>query len=498
MRRSRVFRYAAALAAAMALVAASGCGDGGKASKTTFTYWRASEISLEDIPFSRELEKRNNVIIEYIYPQPGNVQEQLNILYYSDNLPDMIETDWESINFGAESAINNGYILRLDDLIEKYSPNLKEYLLNHPDDANKIRTSQGYFAYPFIRSDESLKVYYGPCIRGEWLDKLGLEMPETLDEWHNVLSRFKNEFGCEAPLAMSIYSDYLMYAFRISDGFYIEDGVVKYGFTEPAYRDYLEMMNTWYEEGLLGENFPNTVYTNNTIEMFKNNYCGIAFDTAGKGIGAALKAGMDVRGLKYPVLNKGEKPFSSNYSDTNTTIGAVSISGNCKDPAAAAKFLDFGYSEEGMLFYNFGVLGESYIMTEEGPIYTELITQSDDTNNAMNRYIRANGSGPFIQMKAYMDQYASAPQQKEALSNWGYSDAKVHCIPNLLFTEQEHIELSNLTYFNYVFETKLDFILGIKDLSEFDEYIETAYEKGVGKALEIYNNAYNEYLTKQR
>ena len=35
-------------------------------------------------------------------------------------------------------------------------------------------------------------------------------------------------------------------------------------------------------------------------------------------------------------------------------------------------------------------------------------------------------------------------------------------------------------------------------LSEFDEYIETAYEKGVGKALEIYNNAYNEYLTKQR
>ncbi|RAZ94804.1 ABC transporter substrate-binding protein, partial [Klebsiella oxytoca] len=42
-------------------------------------------------------------------------------------------------------------------------------------------------------------------------------------------------------------------AFGVLDGFYITpEGRVAYGCMEDGYRDYLTMMNQWYEEGLIG------------------------------------------------------------------------------------------------------------------------------------------------------------------------------------------------------------------------------------------------------
>ena len=38
-----------------------------------------------------------------------------------------------------------------------------------------------------IRKDSNMSVYMGPIMRGDWLDKLKLEAPNTLDELHTCL-----------------------------------------------------------------------------------------------------------------------------------------------------------------------------------------------------------------------------------------------------------------------------------------------------------------------
>lgn len=106
----------------------------------------------------------------------------------------MIEYEWSNYPGGPEKAIKDGYILRLNDVIDQYTPHLKQYLNEHPDIDMQIRTANGsYYAFPFIQGDDKLRTYQGPIIRKDWLDELGLDVPTTIDEWHTMLQAFKDK-----------------------------------------------------------------------------------------------------------------------------------------------------------------------------------------------------------------------------------------------------------------------------------------------------------------
>lgn len=480
----------AALGSALLLCA---CARGEQPQKSTsFTYWRNSEIDVTGTPFDNELERRTGVQLEYIYPHHGNIQEQMKLFFLSNNLPDIIETDWSNMEGGAGNAIQKGYILPLDNLIEGHAPNLKRYLDEHPELEKSIRSEAGYYVFPFIRSDESLKVYSGLCLRSDWLAKAGLSLPETMDDWHTVLQTFRDRFRCATPVAITPDCRAFLYAYRIAGDFYISDGEIACRYLRPEYKEYLRTMHQWYEEGLLGVDYPNSVY-GYTEEMLADGSCGAFYGTAGRTIGNALKMGIPVEAAPVPVLRRGERPFASDYDVAVTGEGAASISTDCSDPETAARFLDFGYSEEGMLFYNFGVPEESYIIADGKPLYTKMITENPNISQIMNQYLRANNSGPFIQMKEYMEQYAHSPQQKTALERWQDTDAAEHALPNLQLTQEESTELSQLQFLGYAQDMEMNFILGITELSEYDAYLERLSELGIYRALEIYQGAYRRY-----
>ena len=58
------------------------------------------------------------------------------------------------------------------------------------------------------------------------LDELGLEVPETIDEWENVLAQFKEKKGATAPLTiLSNFWDVgaFMGAYGVKNGFILDD-----------------------------------------------------------------------------------------------------------------------------------------------------------------------------------------------------------------------------------------------------------------------------------
>lgn len=67
------------------------------------------------------------------------------------------------------------------------------------------------------------------------------------------------------------------------------------------------------------------------------------------------------------------------------------------------KFLDYGYTDEGRIFFNFGIEGESYEMINGYPTYTEMITHDPNglsMQATLSHYCRAsNGSIGSIQDK---------------------------------------------------------------------------------------------------
>lgn len=101
---------------------------------------------------------------------------------------------------------------------------------------------------------------------------------------------------------------------------------------------------------------------------------------------------------------------------------SVAISRNCKKPELAARFLDYGYTEEGHNLFNFGIEGVSYEWKDGYPTYPELITDNPDgltMTESMNMYMQSGYSGMFVQDQRYIEQYYQRPQQKEAQKTWG-------------------------------------------------------------------------------
>ena len=81
------------------------------------------------------------------------------------------------------AAMADGVILDLTDLINEYCPNLKAYLEANPDVDRQVKMDSGkYYVFPSVKEIDEGCTCMGPMLRKDLLDKLGLEVPETIDE----------------------------------------------------------------------------------------------------------------------------------------------------------------------------------------------------------------------------------------------------------------------------------------------------------------------------
>ncbi|RAV09902.1 extracellular solute-binding protein [Paenibacillus contaminans] len=468
--------------------------------------------SVNDIPLYQEWQKKTGVNIKWLNPAANQTKEQLNVMLASGELPDMIEYNWLEYPGGPEKAIKDGAIVKLNDIIDKHAPNLKKYLKEHPEVDKMVKTDSGsYFAFPFIRGDDYLAVYQGPVLRKDYLDELGLQTPTTIDEWYTVLKAFKEKKGVEAPLTfnsmprplLGLSEGAFIGAYGINNSFYIDNGKVKYGPAQPAYKDFLATMRKWYAEGLLDKNIATADMKALDANMTSGKSAA-AIGNAGGGIGKWLGAvaekdpKYDLVGAPYPVLNKGDKPMFGQKDFKFFSGGMVAITGKSKNAELAAKFLDYGYGEEGHKFFNFGTDGVSYTMVNGKPTYTDLIMKNPDkltVAQAMLLHIRGNSSGPFVQDVGYAEQYNQLKQQKDAITTWQNTDVMKYKMPLVSATPEESTELAKIMnqVNTLVDETTMKIILGADPIESFDKYLEKLKSLNIDRAVEIQQAALERY-----
>ena len=289
------------------------------------TYWRGFwhfnhlGDSFNDSALANELRLRTGVDVEFISPpHDKNVSTSLRLLMAAGNYPDIIEYTWlgsKRFDFlPVEVAIRDGFVMPLNDVIDLYAPNFKAYLNKNPDVLKRITTGDGhYYAFPFIRGDDSLRVNSGFFLRKDWLDMLDMPVPETIDDWYRTLSAFKNIPGVEYPFHSHEGGSYMfMSAYNISTSFYVDNGKVKFGPIEDACEDYLRTINKWYSEGLID---PHCISGGDTqhVEKISSGSSGASFGLVGSAMGKAIRSGksgesFSLTGAKYPVLNRGDSP----------------------------------------------------------------------------------------------------------------------------------------------------------------------------------------------
>src|SRR5690606_29989013 len=111
-----------------------------------------------------------------------------------------------------------------------------------------------------------------------------------------------------------------------------------------------------------------------------------------------------------------------------------------KDPELAVRMLDYGHSEEGRLFFNFGTEGVSYNMENGYPTYTDLVLKNPDKlapAQGISLYARGSYNGPFIQDKRYAEQFFALQTQRDAVTTWQNTDSAKYNLPPITPTPEE-------------------------------------------------------------
>ena len=224
------------------------------------TFFSDGISSFADTDVFKWLEEQTNVHVEFIHPANSTEAESFNLLFADDRLPDLVfNNDTYAYAEGAEAAVEDGYYLRLNDLMEQYAPSYMKLMADNPTIAKDTATDSGLrWSFNFIYSGDGKQCNFGPALRKDFLDKTGLDAPVTYEDWHKVLTAFK-ELGVEYPLLLnyagSCDKDGWMAGYGVSRTFFQQDGVAKFGPIEDGYGEYVNMMAQWYKEGLIYPDF---------------------------------------------------------------------------------------------------------------------------------------------------------------------------------------------------------------------------------------------------
>lgn len=134
-----------------------------------------------------EFDAKTGIDLELDFIDNNEYTKKLELAYASDTVPDTFDLNGETLgNYAAQGAIADlTDLVHESGLYDKVDKNLWDAL-----------TVNGKI-YGVPRETPSAIVTY---VRKDWLDRLGMDVPTTYDEFIEMLTRFKNEIPeCTAP-----------------------------------------------------------------------------------------------------------------------------------------------------------------------------------------------------------------------------------------------------------------------------------------------------------
>lgn len=444
--------------------------------------------NLSESPSIQELERRTNTKLTFIHPPVGQEQEQFNIMIASGDLPDLVMGFFHTYSGGPSQAIKDGLIIDPAPYLEENAPNLMKIIAEDPMVAKMMKNDDGEFVGFGSRISTDYEygngvAMVGPQIRKDLLDKLGLPIPVTIDDWTHTLRAFKENFPeLEAPLGWApqvITAQFPSAAFDVpaayveaTNDFMIKDGTVRYSAIEPGYKDYLALMNLWYEEGLLHRDFATHNYSEHVLPLMQSGKLGAApmhLFWYGS-ILPNMAPGVELTNTPLPVKEAGQQlHIRMDYGWGVRTDMAKYITTVNKHPAETVKFIDYLYSDEGMMLVNWGIEGVSYEYVNGEPKFTEEYAKDIAKNGA---FYSPNPMKHRVDRRQDRSQYPH-PVQHEAWELWGQADASYKLPPGIFATSEEQaVNTKVLTDANtYRDEMFLKFVMGVEPIDKFDDFV---------------------------
>lgn len=326
-------------------------------------------------------------------------------------------------------------------------------------------------------------------VRQDWLDALNLEVPETLEEYHDVLEAFVHEdpdgngkddtYGMTG-LGMEALEPYLG-AFGVTgvhEGYFYEDnGKLVAQAVNPKAKEALAVLRDWYAEGLIDPEF---VIMKNESEMndkamknqFGMTYRWWVWESKIEQEMRKVDPNVTFARIAPPVGPDG----TSGVKGVGMVNGCVVLLKNARNPEACMRLIDWMHTEEGMMTTYSGVEGTHWEKRDDGKYYT--LPQWDEDQSWIQWYSAFESEWPLLQVETPLVQSRRDAFNWNTISNAGdglITDAQL----------QYSTDLNTLITDAY---TKI--ITGQEPLDYFDQFTQEWYAKGGQEWTDQINEMY--------
>ncbi len=483
---------------------------------TAFQYQLENQqMDFENLWFFTELEKKTGIHVDFEPVKDGDWKTKLNLMFTDAKLPDVIIRGDVDIE---EYGVTQGLLLPLDDLIEKYMPNYYARLQMNNANAS-IPASDGKTYYIGNLTAQNVNHDGNFFINKTWLDKLGLEVPTTIDELTEVLRAFKNGdpngngLPDEVPMnaadlihqTQGVYTHFASFGVPLNRFVYAaidaNDKVYFIGHAE-GFRAACEWLHTLYAEGLMD---PEALTQDSNLWGTKMNSGINGYTTYLRLINTALQP--EIVDQFISIL----PPKAEGYDVQVPRILEIpsqgaSLTVTNQHVPETLRWLDAQFETETMMESVNGPIGgdgpiEDTMKLNDAGKY-EIVSIPE--NNGLYNYVPVYHGQFFAPGDYYFDIYEMPPHRVERYNySKEYEEAGVLEPKSFQYLQylvkpsnEDAIEIAR--YFTdietFMKETITTFITkGVTDES-FQAYLDTAKAIGVDKYVELYQTAYDAYL----
>lgn len=471
-----------------------------------------SEVT--DIVAYKEAELATNCKLDAIVCIPETMMEKFSIMAGSGTLPDIVSGGVRMYSKGADAAVNDELFVDLLPYMEEYAPNYFAYYQSDDLFKKNATTDSGYV--PTFRAN-SITNYDGGLIRADWLDNLKLEIPQTYDELFNVLKAFKSEYGCKNAIGVppTLFSNtgFLSGGYGIGTNgfgensndtpFTVIDGKVHATVLMDGFKEYLQMLNEWYNEGLFDDSFLSLTGFGQIYDnwIFTDD-CGYWSGNA-DALGSSYTARSEdpnfrVAAVKEVTKTAGENiHVGMNYSEENQDTWCVAA--NCSEIEKCISYIDWFYSKEGSMVCNWGIEDEAFTYDENGnPHFTELITNNENLPVFAAKGIYTSFEIPYVMDMRKVTAIYSEPAPIDSFEYWTSNRDRDYVYYGTL-NETESEEYSNLMsdVATFINEQYMKFVMNQASFDQdWDSFISQLDTLGIDRCVQLKQDAYDRYIAR--
>ena len=462
------------------------------------------------------VEERTGVHVEFVSAGGMGDAEALTLWAAAGTLPDLIPNAAANYPGGGEVAVADDILMDVAPYLE-YAPDYDAYRTRTPKDEQNSLTDSGFVVELTSFFSEDLGPSTGPMIRQDWLDEQNLDTPVTYDDWHQVLTAFKNAYDPDytflLPNTVSAQNNYFASGFgvlsytanargRVTDPFYQVDGTVKFSLLEDGFRDYIELLNQWYSEGLISRDFVSCEADTNGPDLagyVTSGQTGIWFGDVSQMQSyndSANDAGFRCVAITDPVQKAGD---ITHFDSDRTGLTSYSVAATCENPEIVMEWVNYWFTDEGVRLANYGIEGESYTLDENGtPQYTELMTANPNGDTFKTCQLLYT----MVMVPTVVDTRASfglySEDQLAAQEIWSSNIDDAYVLPEITMTEDENNELSSIysDLSTMISEKLIQFIIGDEPMDQWPAFVSDMEAMNAQRCVEIYQAALNRYLAR--